>query len=135
MTQWCPVLAQGLRPGLRTRRNGPEPVEGPLSNHPLQAQKTMYAWLYVLRLKPGKLYIGATTDLDQRCLEHRQGKACRTTRLDPPVALVYSEEFKTNVEARRREAQVKGWSRAKKEALVSGDMSKLRELSKSREDV
>jgi putative endonuclease len=95
----------------------------------------MPAWLYSLRLKSGNLYIGATTDLEQRCQEHFQGKACKTTKVDSPVALVHSEEFETNVEARRREAQVKRWSRAKKEALVSGNMSKLRELSKSREDV
>ena len=95
----------------------------------------MPAWLYVLRLKSGNLYIGATMDLDQRCQEHFQGKACRTTKVDPPIALIHHEEFETNAEARRREAQVKRWSRAKKEALVSGDMSKLRELSKSREDM
>ena len=95
----------------------------------------MSAWFYILRLKSGKLYIGATTDLDQRCREHFEGKACRTTKLDRGTAIVHTEEFGTNIEARRREAQVKRWSRAKKEALVSGDMAKLQELSKSREDV
>jgi len=95
----------------------------------------MSAWLYILRLKSGNLYIGATTELDQRCQDHFAGKACRTTKLDRPTAVVHTEEFETNKEARRREAQVKRWSRAKKEALVSCDMAKLRELSKSREDV
>jgi putative endonuclease len=92
------------------------------------------AWLYILRLKSGNLYIGATTHLDQRCKEHFEGKACRTTKLDSPIGLVHTEEFVTNIEARRREAQIKRWSRAKKEALVSGDMAKLKEISKSRED-
>ena len=95
----------------------------------------MSACFYILRLKSGNLYIGATTDLDQRCREHFEGKACRTTKLDRPTAIVHTEEFGTNIEARRREAQVKRWSRAKKEALVSGNMAKLRELSKSRENV
>ena len=90
----------------------------------------MSAWFYILRLKSRTLYIGATTDLDQRYKDHCSGKACRTTNLDPPVALVHSEEFETNLEARRREAQVKRWSRAKKEALVSGDRTKLHKLSK-----
>lgn len=94
----------------------------------------MSAWLYILRLKSGNLYIGATTDLHQRCREHFEGKACRTTKIDTPVALVHSEEFVNNLEARRREAQIKRWSRAKKEALVSGEMEKLKELSKSREN-
>jgi putative endonuclease len=90
------------------------------------------AWVYFLRLKSGNLYIGATTNLDQRCKEHFAGKACRTTKIDPPVALVYSEIYETYTDARKREAQVKRWSRAKKEALTSGNMAKLKEISKSR---
>jgi len=92
----------------------------------------MSAWLYILRLKSGKLYIGATTNLDQRLHEHFQEKASTTTKLDPPVGLIYSEESATFAEARRREVQIKRWSRAKKEALVSAELAKLRELSKSR---
>jgi predicted GIY-YIG superfamily endonuclease len=94
----------------------------------------MPAWFYILRLRSGTLYPGASKNLEERYKDHLAGKACRTTKVDPPVALVHQEEFETNVEARRREAQVKRWSRAKKEALVFGDMAKLRELSKSREN-
>ena len=92
----------------------------------------MPAWLYILRLKSDALYIGATTDLDQRYKDHRSGKGSRTTQLDPSVDLLYSEEFETFVEARRREAPIKRWPRSKKEALVSGDLVKLKELAKSR---
>ena len=92
----------------------------------------MPAWFYILRLKSGKLYIGATTDLSARYQDHQSGRTCQTTRVDPPVALVHSEEFDSFPEARKREAQVKRWSRAKKEALVSGDVIKLRALSKSK---
>jgi putative endonuclease len=92
----------------------------------------MRAWFYILRLQSGSLYIGATADLDLRCKEHFAGKACCTTALDPPVSLIYSETFETFSEARQREAQVKRWSRSKKEALVSGDVAKLRKLAKSR---
>ena len=92
----------------------------------------MPAWFYILRLRSGTLYPGATSNLEERYKDHPAGKACRTTKLDPPVELVHSEAFKTNVEARRREAQVKRWTRAKKEALVAGDKDKLRELSRSR---
>jgi putative endonuclease len=90
----------------------------------------MLAWLYILRLKSGQLYIGSTTDLDQRYKDHCSGKACRTTQLDPPVGIVYTEKFDTFTEARRREAQIKKWSRSKKEALVSGDLAKLKEFAK-----
>ena len=92
----------------------------------------MTAWLYILRLKSGNLYIGATTDFKQRYQDHLNGQACRTTKLDPPVKVVYSESLPTFSDARKREAQIKRWSRAKKEALVAGDMVKLRNLSKSR---
>jgi putative endonuclease len=46
--------------------------------------------------------------------------------------LVYSESFLTFSDARKREAQIKRWSRAEKEALVAGDIEKLQNLSKSR---
>jgi putative endonuclease len=92
----------------------------------------MPAWFYILRLKSGNLYVGSTTDLENRYEDHRSGRACRTTKFDSPVAIVFYEEFESFSEARHREAQVKRWSRAKKEALVSGNMLKLKALSKSR---
>ena len=109
----------------KTRRNGPDLVERP-------ENLLMSAWFYILRLQSGSLYPGTTIDLKQRYEEHCSKRACRTTTLDPPVALVYSEEYETFSEARLRESQVKRWSRAKKEALVSGDLSSLRTLSKSK---
>jgi putative endonuclease len=92
----------------------------------------MTAWLYILRLNSGNLYIGATTDLKQRTHDHLHGCACRTTEIDPFLGLVYSETYEFFSEARRREAQLKRWTRAKKEALITGDAEKLRSLSKSR---
>ena len=92
----------------------------------------MTAWTYILRLKSGQLYIGSTTDIDQRIADHIAGRACRTTKLDPPLKLIYSESFPTFSEVRKREAQIKRWTRAKKEALVAGDMVKLQNLSKSK---
>ncbi|MBW2118345.1 MAG: GIY-YIG nuclease family protein [Deltaproteobacteria bacterium] len=90
----------------------------------------MPAYLYILRLQSGQLYIGSTTDLEQLYKDHCSGKACRTTKYDHPSELVYSESFATFSEARKREAQIKRWTRAKKEALVPGDLSKLQKLSK-----
>jgi putative endonuclease len=92
----------------------------------------MASWFYILRLRSNALYPGATKNLQERYNAHLAGNACRTTKLDPPVELVYSEEYDTFSEARRREAQIKRWSGAKKEALVAGDLSKLKQLSKSR---
>jgi len=91
------------------------------------------AAVYFLRLRSGALYIGATARLEQRLVDHASGRGGRTTLLDPPVTLLRQEFFPTFVEARGREAQVKRWSRGKKEALVRGDMVALRDLSRSRD--
>ena len=93
------------------------------------------AYLYIIRLKSGGLYVGATNDLKQRYKDHLNGRACRTTKLDPPLELVYSETLPTFSDARKREAQIKRWSRGKKEALVAGDMAKLQKLSKSKKRI
>ena len=86
------------------------------------------ASFYILRLKSGGLYVGATTDMERRYGEHCSGRACRTTQVDPPVKLLCFEEFDTLIEARKRDAQLKKWSRAKKKALVAGDFRSLKSL-------
>lgn len=91
----------------------------------------MPAWFQILRLKSGTLYPGATTNIERRWRDHQTGQACRTTKLDPPSALVFQEQFKTFSEARRREAQIKRWSAKKKEALISGDLASLKRLAVS----
>jgi len=94
----------------------------------------MSAWFYILRLKSGTLYPGATTNLKQRWHDHLAGTACRTTKLDPPVDLAYQEEFASFSAARRRESQIKRWNALKKEALVGGNLETLRHLAKSHDD-
>jgi len=90
----------------------------------------MPAWTYILRLRSGRFYVGSTRDLNSRRLFHARGKASQTTKADPPVALAWSEEHATFAEAHARERQVKRWTRAKKEALIRGDMGRLHELAK-----
>jgi len=90
----------------------------------------MPAWFYILRLQSSNLYSGSTRSLEKRVQEHFAGRACRTTKIDPPIALVYSEEFASYKEAFRREQQVKRWSRAKKETLISGKLDQLKKLAK-----
>ena len=91
----------------------------------------MEAYLYILRLKSGSLYVGCTKDIQKRFQDHLNGNACRSTNIDPPVSLVHTETFDDFSEARKREAQIKRWSRAKKEALIVGDFDKLQSLSRS----
>jgi len=46
--------------------------------------------------------------------------------------LVFSQWFEQITDAIAAERQVKGWSRAKKEALIRGDFDQLRLLAKRR---
>ena len=94
----------------------------------------MPAYFYILRLQSGALYIGATKDLEKRYDRHCDRSGGDTTAIDPPVSIVYSEQHSTFSDARKREAQIKRWTRAKKEALVAGDKDKLRALSRSRKN-
>ena len=71
-------------------------------------------------------------DLERRLEQHRQGQVPCHTRGRLPVVLVYSQETTTRVEALSAERRLKGWSRAKKEALVRGDWGSVRKLARGR---
>ena len=90
------------------------------------------ATTYILRCADNKLYVGSTTNIDERLKRHNAGYASEYTHLHRPVELVYKEEYDTYQEAFRRERQLKKWTLAKKEALIAGDIEKLKELSKSK---
>lgn len=87
-------------------------------------------FVYILRCSDGSLYTGHTDDLERRVAQHQLGVLCRYTSRRRPVTLVYTCEFITRLEALEREIQIKGWSRAKKEALIRGDFELLRALSR-----
>jgi predicted GIY-YIG superfamily endonuclease len=86
--------------------------------------------VYFLKDELGHLYIGQTSILEIR--EHQQihktNKAAKYIKDNGTFALVYKEEYPTLLEAMRREKQVKRWSRAKKEALIVGDLELLKKL-------
>ena len=92
----------------------------------------MRAWLYILKCADGSYYIGSTNNLALRLAQHQIGEGSAYTRSRLPVELVYTQEFPSEYEAFLRERQVKGWSRAKKEALIHGDCEGLVGLSNSR---
>jgi len=91
------------------------------------------AYMYLLRCSDRSYYTGtARSGLEQRIAEHNAGTFDGYTAKRRPVTLVYSEWFDQITDAISAERQVKGWSRAKKEALIRGDFDQLRELSKRR---
>ncbi len=91
----------------------------------------MTFWVYILRCSDGSYYVGHTDNLDDRISVHQSGQIEGYTRTRRPVRLVYSEEFPTRQEALNHERQIKGWSRAKKEALIKGNWSRITALSLS----
>ena len=86
-------------------------------------------WTYLLRCADGRYYAGHTDDLERRVGQHQSGSISGYTQMRRPVTLFWSQGFPTRIEALEAEHRIKGWSRAKKEALAAEDWSKLRELS------
>jgi putative endonuclease len=91
------------------------------------------AYLYILRCSDGSYYTGTTRDeLERRIAQHNSGYFVGYTASRRPVVLVFSQWFERITDAIAAERQVKGWSRAKKEALMRGDFSALPKLSQRR---
>ena len=88
------------------------------------------AYVYILECSDGSYYVGSTTNLEIRLAQHNTGFFSGYTSKRLPVKLVWSVEIPTEHEAFLRERQIKGWSRAKKEALIRGDWNGLHGIVK-----
>lgn len=87
-------------------------------------------FVYILRTSSNRLYIGVTESLDQRISTHNSGKGAEWIKPDRDARLAYSEPHPTLGSARKREIQLRKWSRKKKEALIAGDFAMLKSLSR-----
>ena len=86
-------------------------------------------YTYILKCADGSYYTGSTTELALRIAEHVNGVDPQAyTYSRRPVELVWSQEFVTHDEAFRAEHQIKGWSRAKKEALIRNDWVTIHQI-------
>ena len=95
----------------------------------------MAFYAYMLRCADGRYYTGHTDSLEPRLAQHNAGEGGDFTARRRPVTLVWSESFVTRDEAFAAERRVKGWSRAKKEALIAGDWDRLRHLARNRQEL
>ncbi|MFH1387468.1 MAG: GIY-YIG nuclease family protein [bacterium] len=77
-------------------------------------------------------YTGITNNLERRFSQHQTGQGGHYTRYNPAVKIRYSEKHPSRSAAAKREAQIKGWSRTKKLALIKGDRGILKAASRSR---
>ena len=92
----------------------------------------MSFWVYILRCSDGSYYTGHTDDLAQRVGKHQLGEVPGYTNQRRPVELVFSQPCATREEALSAELQIKGWNRAKKEALCRGEWGRLKRLSRGK---
>jgi len=89
------------------------------------------AWLYIVRCADGSYYTGITRrSVEERVGEHISGLIDGYTKSRRPVSLVYADHFSKIRDAIAAERQVKGWSRAKKEALIDRRYDLLPVLSR-----
>ncbi len=88
--------------------------------------------VYILECSDGSYYTGSTSDVDKRLWQHQEGvmPSAYTYSRRPVKLLWVSEEVDRYSDALRYERQVKGWSRAKKEALIRGDYDLIHEIVK-----
>jgi putative endonuclease len=86
---------------------------------------------YLLLCSDGSYYCGHTDDMEKRLGEHISGVHRGYTYKRRPLKLVWNCAFQTRDDAKAAEKRIKGWSRAKKEALIAGDWVLLSELAKN----
>jgi predicted GIY-YIG superfamily endonuclease len=82
----------------------------------------MVWYVYIAEARTGAFYVGITTNVTERIEKHNRGDGSRMAMQQGPFILRYqSPPFQSKSEARTREAQIKGWSRAKKQKLIKGE--------------
>lgn len=91
----------------------------------------MAHFVYILKCSGHSYYVGSTSNIKKRLEKHKSGQGSVWTSNRLPLELVYQEMFPDKITALKREKQLNGWTRAKKEALINGELESLRSLSKS----
>ena len=89
-------------------------------------------YVYMLTNKTNRvLYTGITGNLERRLFEHKNELADGFTKKYHVHKLVYFETTTDVRAAIEREKQIKGWTRAKKDALIEGTNPQWSDLSSS----
>lgn len=88
----------------------------------MQSKNQKNWYVYIAQAKTGRFYVGITTDIQARTRKHDSGRGSMFATEQGPFELVYcSGAYPDKSEARKREIQLKGWSRTKKQKLISGE--------------
>ena len=92
----------------------------------IEVYNRLVFFVYMVRCADGTLYTGYARDAQARVDVHNAGKGAKYTRSRLPVTLVYTEVCESLSAALKRERELKPWSRAKKEELISGGSVRLK---------
>ena len=90
--------------------------------------RAYYVYIHVSRPN-GTLYTGVTNNLERRLWEHRQDSIEGFTKRYGVHRLVHFEETDDVASAIRREKVIKGWSRARKIALIESENPLWKDLA------
>jgi predicted GIY-YIG superfamily endonuclease len=89
-------------------------------------------FVYILRPCDGSFYVGHSNNVKERVAAHSNGREAAWTTCQKPMTLIDRETSATEAAAANRERPIKRWTHSKKEALVEGNLGRLKELSKSK---
>ena len=79
-------------------------------------------YVYIAKSRFSHYYTGITTDPEKPLIKHNTGNGSLMAKQQGPFSLVYvSPTFSKKSEARKREAQIKRWTKEKKEKLILGE--------------
>jgi len=94
----------------------------------------MYTYyVYILKCSDNSFYTGITNNLERRIAEHNSGlKKGTYTFSRRPVELKFHQDFNDVLQAIYFEKKIKGWTRAKKKALIEGNWDMIQILSECR---
>jgi putative endonuclease len=89
------------------------------------------ACIYIHGSHTGTLYIGVTSDLYLRVMQHKEGTWEGFTETYGCKRLLYFESYENIRTAIAREKQLKGWRRAKKLNLISTINPEFNDLART----
>jgi putative endonuclease len=78
-------------------------------------------YVYIAQAKTGRYCTGVSTDPVRRIHEHNEGLGAKFSKDHGSLTLLYISPPFDKSTAWKREWQIKGWRREKKEKLISGE--------------
>jgi putative endonuclease len=110
-----------------------QPVRSAFDYHTAMHEGSYFT--YIMASRSRTLYIGMTRDLEKRVFEHKWKECDGFTARYNCDRLVWFEGFQFVQKAIAREKELKGWSRAKKIALIESANPAWMDLSREWYDV